>query len=42
VLDARDAAQAITEQAEKLYVLKAGRVVAKNQRRSELAIGRHD
>src|SRR5262249_58129128 len=42
VLDARDAAQAITEQAEKLYVLKAGRVAAKNQRPSELAIGRHD
>lgn len=37
VLDARDAAQAITEQAEKLYVVKAGRVVARNTRTSELA-----
>src|SRR5262249_47438287 len=32
VLDARDAAQAITEQSEKLYVIKAGRVVARNTR----------
>jgi cytosine deaminase len=37
VLDARDAAQAITEQAEKLFVIKAGRVVARNTRTSELA-----
>jgi cytosine deaminase len=37
VLDARDPAQAITEQAEKLYVIKAGRVVARNTRTSELA-----
>jgi cytosine deaminase len=36
VLDARDAAQAITEQAEKLYVIKAGRVVARNTRTNEL------
>ena len=32
VLDARDAAQAITEQAEKLYVIKSGRVVARTTR----------
>jgi cytosine deaminase len=37
VLDARDAAQAITEQVEKLYVIKAGRVVARSTRTSELA-----
>ena len=36
VLDARDAAQAITEQSEKLYVIKAGRVVARNTRTTEL------
>ena len=36
VLDARDPAQAITEQAEKLWVLKGGRVVAQNTRTSEL------
>lgn len=36
VLDAADPAAAITEQAEKLLVLKAGRVVARNTRRSEL------
>jgi cytosine deaminase len=36
VLDARDAAQAITEQSEKLYVIKTGRVVARNSRVSEL------
>ena len=36
VLDARDAAQAITEQAEKLFVLKAGRVVARSTRTSQL------
>ena len=40
VLDAADAAQAITEQAEKLYVIKGGRVVARNARTSELALGR--
>jgi cytosine/creatinine deaminase len=40
VLDARDAAQAITEQVEKLYVVKAGRVVARNTRISELAFDR--
>jgi cytosine deaminase len=40
VLDARDAAQAITEQSEKLYVVKAGRVVARNTRSSELVIPR--
>lgn len=40
VLDARDAAQAITEQAEKLYVVKGGRVVARNTRTHELAAGR--
>jgi cytosine/creatinine deaminase len=36
VLDAADPAAAITEQAEKLLVLKAGRVVARNTRRGEL------
>jgi cytosine deaminase len=36
VLDARDPAQAITEQAEKLYVIKAGRVVARNTRTNHL------
>ena len=36
VLDARDAAQAITEQAEKLYVIKNGRIVARNCRTNEL------
>lgn len=40
VLDARDPAQAITEQAEKLFVLKAGRVVARNTRTSELRLPR--
>jgi cytosine deaminase len=39
VLDAPDAVQAITEQAEKLYVIKGGRVVARSTRRSELAPG---
>jgi cytosine deaminase len=39
VLDARDGAQAITEQAEKLYVIKAGRVVARNTRTQELIAG---
>jgi len=42
VLDARDAAQAITEQAEKLLVLKDGRVVARNTRTSEGALPRLD
>jgi cytosine deaminase len=42
VLDARDAAQAITEQAEKLYVIKDGRVVARNTRAHELVTGRRD
>ena len=37
VLDARDPAQAITEQSDKLYVIKNGRVVAQNRRISELA-----
>jgi len=36
VLDARDAAQAITEQSEKLYVIKNGRVVARNTRTNVL------
>jgi cytosine/creatinine deaminase len=36
VLDAADAAQAITEQAEKLWVFKSGRIVARNTRTSEL------
>ena len=36
VLDARDAAQAITEQSEKLWVIKAGRVVVRNTRTTEL------
>ena len=36
VLDARDAAQAVTEQAEKLFVIKGGRVVARTTRTSEL------
>jgi cytosine deaminase len=39
VLDARDAPQAIAEQAEKLYVIKAGRVVARNTRSCELLGG---
>jgi cytosine/creatinine deaminase len=38
VLDAPDAAQAITEQAEKLWVFKAGRVVARNTRASEVFV----
>ncbi|MBM3217205.1 MAG: amidohydrolase family protein [Candidatus Rokubacteria bacterium] len=38
VLDARDPAQAITEQSEKLYVIKAGRVVARNTRSTELRL----
>ncbi len=36
VLDARSPADAITEQAEKLWVIKAGRVVARNTRTTEL------
>jgi cytosine deaminase len=36
VLDARDPAQAITEQAEKLWVIKGGKVVARSTRTSEL------
>ncbi|MBI2204701.1 MAG: amidohydrolase family protein [Candidatus Rokubacteria bacterium] len=40
VLDARDVAQAITEQVEKLYVIKRGRVVARNTRTSELFLAR--
>jgi cytosine deaminase len=36
VLDARDPAQAITEQVEKLFVIKGGRIVARNARSSEL------
>jgi cytosine deaminase len=39
VLDAPDAPRAIAEQAEKLYVIKAGRVVARNTRSSELVLG---
>ena len=38
VLDARDPAQAITEQAEKLYVIKNGKVVARNRRTTELSL----
>jgi cytosine/adenosine deaminase-related metal-dependent hydrolase len=38
VLDAPDAARAITEQAEKLWVFKAGRVVARNARASEVFV----
>jgi cytosine deaminase len=38
VLDAADPVQAITEQAEKLWVLKSGRVVAHNARACELFI----
>jgi cytosine/creatinine deaminase len=38
VLDARSPADAITEQAEKLWVIKGGRVVARNTRTSELRI----
>jgi cytosine deaminase len=36
VLDAADPVQAITEQSEKLWVLKAGRIVARNIRASEV------
>ena len=38
VLDARNAAQAITEQVEKLFVIKGGRLVALNTRTSELVV----
>ena len=38
VLDARDPAQAITEQAEKLYVKKNGRVVARTTRTTTLSV----
>ena len=38
VLDAADPVQAITEQAEKLWVFKAGRIVARNARTSELFV----
>ncbi len=38
VLDAANPAQAITEQAEKLWVIKAGRVVARNTRTSEIVL----
>ncbi len=38
VLDAADPAQAITEQAEKLWVIKSGRIVARNVRTSELFV----
>jgi cytosine deaminase len=36
ILNAADAAQAITEQSEKLWVFKSGRIVARNTRTSEL------
>jgi cytosine deaminase len=38
VLDAASAAQAITEQAEKLWVIKAGRVVVRNTRTTEMQV----
>jgi cytosine/creatinine deaminase len=38
VLDAADPAQAITEQAEKLWVVKSGRIVAHSTRTSELFV----
>ena len=38
VLDAADPAQAITEQAEKLWVFKDGRIVARNARTSEVFV----
>ena len=38
VLDAENPAQAITEQAEKLFVLKNGRIVARNARTSDLTL----
>jgi cytosine deaminase len=36
VLDAADPVQAITEQSEKLWVVKSGRLVARNTRTSEM------
>jgi cytosine/creatinine deaminase len=38
VLDAADPAQAITEQSEKLWVVKSGRIVARNTRTSDLFV----
>jgi cytosine/creatinine deaminase len=38
VLDAADPVQAITEQSEKLWVIKSGRVVARNTRASEVLV----
>ena len=38
VLDAADPVQAITEQVEKLWVIKAGRVVVHNTRTSEVEL----
>jgi cytosine deaminase len=38
VLDAADPVQAIIEQAEKLWVFKAGRMVARNMRRTEMFV----
>jgi cytosine deaminase len=38
VLDAADPVQAITEQAEKLWVVKSGRIVARNTRSSEVLV----
>jgi cytosine deaminase len=38
ILDAADAVQAITEQSEKLWVLKSGRIVARNTRTSEVLV----
>jgi cytosine deaminase len=38
VLDAADPVQAITEQSEKLWVFKAGRMVARNSRSSEMFV----
>jgi cytosine/creatinine deaminase len=38
VLDAADPAQAITEQSEKLWVFKSGRIVARNTRTAELFV----
>jgi cytosine deaminase len=38
VLDAADPVQAITEQAEKLWVLKDGRIVARNARAAEVFV----
>ncbi|HEX2276837.1 MAG TPA: amidohydrolase family protein, partial [Candidatus Tectomicrobia bacterium] len=38
VLDAADPIQAITEQSEKLWVFKAGRMVARNMRSAEMFV----